>query len=394
MNYNFDEINNRYNSGSYKYDRIKDSIPTVNDNSIIMTLADMDFKTAPNIIDSFVELSQKGIFGYMTEYFSPYQEAVKYWYRKNFSLDVLSEEIIYSPGTIIAIKEIIENFSKEDDFVCISRPVYGHFSVAIEQTGRSVKNINLLSKDNYYTFDLKALEEVLSDEKCSIYILCSPQNPTGRVWKPEELKDIVEICRKTNTLLISDEVHADIIREDVVHHPILKFCDKEDKVILISGIGKTFNLAGLQCSNMIIKNADIRNKIREFFDHDITTFAQTAVIAAYSNEGYEWKEALNKYIDENINFAVNFIKENMPYVNVLRPEGTYFLWLDFSNTGLSASEIHKRIYIDANVILQNGLSHDPTNGAMYERMPLGYPKSVVVEALNRIKESFKDIKEN
>lgn len=382
---------NRYNTGSYKYDRIKNLYPNANNDSIIMTVADMDFKTSPEVINYLKNVCDAGIFGYMTEYYTPYFKAINKWFNENFNLNINEDEIIFSNGTIEALKVIINLYSNEGDYICLSRPVYGHFTYSIEnECKRKVKDIHLINHNNHYEMDFVSLKKELSDEKCKIYVLCSPHNPIGRVWKEEELIKLVEICQQTNTLLVSDEVHCDFVRSNYKHIPVLKLNTSHANIIMLTSIGKTFNMSGLQCSNMIIKDKKIYNNIRNNFDRDISTFALNGLIAAY-NYGKKWKDALNNYIDDTINEAIKYIKENMPYCDVTYPEGTYFLYLDFNKSNLSNEKIHDIIYNKANVFLQDGVEHDPLYGKGYQRMVVAYSKDKVMLALKRISEAFKEV---
>lgn len=389
--YNFDEINNRYNTGSYKYDRILEQYPFANENSIIMTLADMDFKTAPELIDYMKSICDKGIFGYMTEFYHPYQDSIISWYQNHHQLMINPEEIIFSNGTIEAIKAIVNMFTNPDDYVALSRPIYGHFTYSIEnECHRRVKNIPLIKENGHYHFDFQKLHEELSRENVKIYILCSPHNPVGRVWTYDELQTIINICHQTNTLLICDEVHCDLIRKSYKHHPILSIGEDHKNIIMISSPGKTFNISGLQISNMIVKDETLRLKIRNEFDRDISTFAQAGLIGAYTY-GDNWVKELNDYLDKTIDEALLYIEKHMPYCKVFKPEGTYFLWLDFNGTNLSNEKINEVIYQKANVILQDGYHCDPENGAGFQRMPIAMPRAKVLEALERIKKAFEEV---
>lgn len=387
MKYNFDEIIDRYNTGSAKYDRIKEIYPMANKDSIIMTIADMDFRCAPEVIEGMKKIAEDGIYAYMTEYFKPFHDSIISWWKNNHNLEVKEDELIYANGTVEIIKAIIKMFTKENEYVALSRPVYGHFTYSIEtELKRHVKDIHLILDEDGYHMDFNKLREELKDVK--IYILCSPHNPIGRVWNLEELKELVKICKETNTLLISDEVHSDLIRKGLKFYPIYATGETKN-IVMLTNPGKTFNMSGLQCCTAIVKDKDLYNKIRENFDASITTFGLWGATLAYT-KGQKWKDELNLYIDETIDIALDYIKKEMPYVDVIKPEGTYFLWLDFKRTSKSSAEIHHLIYDIANVFLQDGVEHDPLYGGTYQRMPVGFPRSIVLEALRRIKEAFEE----
>lgn len=387
MKYDFDTLINRYNSGSYKYDRIQSIYPYANKDSIIMTMADMDFKTAPCIIQDIKSYADLGVFGYMSTFYPPYKQAVISHFKKNYSLDLSEDEIIYSNGVINALKAIIELYSKIDDNIAISEPVYGHFRQLITSLKRKTINIPLKNDNEYYLLDYEKLESSFKTQNIKIYILCSPQNPTGRVYSLEELQKLVKLTQKYNILLVSDEIHMDLTRKNITHYPIFKACNNFENVIMLTGIGKTYNLAGLQCGNILVKDSKLKGEIFNNYDVDINTFALVGLISAYTKAD-SWKEQLKLYLDDNIDFAVNFIKKNMPYIKVNKPEGTYFLWLNFKGTNLTPKEIEDKIYKQANVLLQSGIEHDPINGSYYQRMCLGLPKSQVKLALERIEKVF------
>lgn len=394
MIYDFDKVVDRHNTYSMKYDGLKQINDKTNGDSIPLFVADMDFQTARPILDALHKTVDFGILGYTMDRAEPrYAQAVCHWWKQQYDLDILPEHIVYSNGTVEAIRYAIEAFSNIGDGVIIQRPVYGHFTSTIEEECfRRVVNNQLLCKDGYYTIDYNDLEEKCADPDNRILIFCSPANPVGRVWTPEEIQKVAAIAKKYHVLLISDEVHCDILRSGVRHYPIFSVVEDTGGIIMCTAINKTFNLAGLQCSNIIIPDAFLRSRFKKSFGRrQPTPFAISACIAAY-NEGVDWMDQMNAYIDGNIRFAMEFLKENMPWVRVREPEGTYCLWLDFKAAGLSDAEVHRRIYEDANVILQDGTVHDPDLGGCFQRICVPCARSVLKEALTRIAGQFQDIR--
>ena len=388
MKYNFDERTHRKETACIKYD-----IACKDDKDIIpLFLADMDFKTAQPIIDAMHKVADFGMWGYTSTNGEPkYNKAIINWFERRHNVIINKDEIIYSNGTIEALRCIINTFSNVGDGIIICRPVYGHFSSCIEnECHRKVADAHLIydKKNHYWNLDFDEIERECSDCKNRIMIMSNPHNPIGRVWTKEELTKVADICRKHHVILISDEVHCDILRKNFTHNSIYSCVEDVTNIIMLTAINKTFNMAGLSCSNIIIKDKFLRDRfIDAFGEHQPTPFAVYGLIAAY-NEGEEWLEQVNEYIDGNIDWTINFIRENLPRVKVDRPEGTYCLWLDFSDYNLSDSEIHKIIYEDAKVLMQDGIVHDPIFGKCCQRVCLPCRRDMIKEAFERIKTEF------
>lgn len=391
MIYNFDKPINRFDTYCFKYDGLKNIVPDTYKDTIPLFIADMDFITAQPIIDAMHKVADFGMYGYTSASCEPkYTQAVIKWFKNHHNLDIKDEEIIYSNGTIEAVNNIIKTFSNVGDGVILCRPVYGHFNECIEiDCHRKAVDCHLIQNENGdYVMNYEDIEEKCSNPNNRILILSSPHNPVGRVWRLEELSKLASICKKYNVLLVSDEVHCDILRKGVIHHPIYNAVNDNSNIIMLTAVNKTFNLAGLQCSNVIIKDEFLRERFKhEFGNRMATPFAIGALIAAYT-EGEEWLEQVNEYIDENIDFTIDFLKKNMPWVKVQKPEGTYCLWLDFEACGLSGEQIHDRIYNKAHVMLQDGIVHDPEFGQYCHRICVPTARCVLKEALERIAKQF------
>lgn len=392
MKYDFDKIVNRRGTSCIKYDVTCSQASKSGKELIPLFLADMDLRTAQPIIDAMHKVADFGMWGYTaTEGEPEYDKAVINWFKRRHNTDINEEEIIYSNGTIEALRCVIKNFSNVGDGVIICRPVYGHFSECIEnECHRKVSDAHLIYDESNHRWDLDfdEIEKKCSDSKNRIMIMSNPHNPVGRVWTKEELKKTAEICRKHHVILVSDEVHCDILRKGVVHNSIYNCVQDTSNIIMLTAINKTFNMAGLSCSNVIIKDKFLRDRfIDAFGEHLPTPFAIYGLIAAY-NEGEEWLEQLNEYIDGNIDWTISFLKENMPKVKVDRPDGTYCLWLDFSDYGLSDEEIHEIIYDKAGVLFQDGIVHDPKFGKCRQRVCIPCSRLLIKEAFERIKEEF------
>ncbi|MCT4565143.1 MAG: pyridoxal phosphate-dependent aminotransferase [Maledivibacter sp.] len=392
MKYNFDEVIDRTGTNSLKWEpqlidehmnaRGKDLLP--------MWVADMDFKCPQAVIDAIKKRAEHGIFGYSRP-LSDYHLALDYWYKKRYNWEIKEEWVINSPGIVPALNFIIRALTNEGDKIIIQQPVYYPFKKAIENNGRQTVNNPLIMKDNKYVMDYGDLEEKARDINTKMMILCSPHNPVGRVWEREELKKLGEICNKYGIIVVADEIHSDLILPGNKHttYAILGEEYKENTVVCTAP-SKTFNLAGLEISNIIIPNKDIRQRIkREFeksFMHTPTPniFAIEAVHAAYSQEGEQWLEELLVYLNNNADFIGDFVRENMPNVKFTKPQGTYLAWLDFREVEDDYRKLERKIKEEAGVVLDGG-SMFGYEGNGFMRINYACPLSLLEEGLIRIK---------
>jgi cystathionine beta-lyase len=394
MRYNFDEVIDRSKFYSLKWscgDFLKKSGITdrFDKDSLPLFTADMDFRCAKPIQDALMELVQHNIYGYSmaTPTNSDYYSSVINWFKTKYGWDIKPEEIIYSDGTVAAVKYCIQAFTKEGDGILINRPIYTPFTTTILETKRTVVNSQLINNDCYYEIDFDDFEKKCADPGTKLFILCNPHNPTGRIWSDSDLIRMAQICKNNGVIIVADEIHGDLIRIGKSFTPLARLIDP-DGLVTCTAANKTFNLAGLKATNVVIQDP----KLREIFTGFIGMmmpgpFTVQAVTAAY-RYGDEWLSQLREYLDGNIAWTLNFLKEKMPSVKVAEPEGTYILWMDFRGYGLTAAEIHDRIYNRADVILENGSMFDPDLGAGFERICLPAPRSVIQEAFTRIAREF------
>lgn len=390
MKVNFDEIVERQGTYSAKWMGINGSSldylnPAV---KLPFQVADMDFACPEPLVQAMHRVADHRVFGYSART-QEYTQAVITWYRRRYGLELKGEWIIPSHGSMSAVNAAIKAFTNIGDGVIICRPVYGHFTGCVEEElYRRAVDVHLVNQDGYYTMDWEAFEAACARPENRAFILCSPANPVGRVWTRDELARMCEITRRNHVLLISDEVHCDLLTAGVTHTPILQATDDWSNLILVTGINKTFNVAGLACANAVIPDDNLRGIFCKEFGHGLLSpFSIAALISAYT-ECDEWLEQLRAYIEGNFDAAIAFIKEHMPKVKVHKPEGTYILWLDFSAYGLTGEEIHRRIYDKANVLLQDGIVHDPEHGSQFQRMCVPCARAVLLEGLRRIAEQF------
>ena len=395
MKYNFDEIVNRRGTYSVKWDGgefIKKAGLTerYDEETLPLFTADMDLPVPQPLLDALHKTVDNRIFGYSI-FPDEYYEAIQDWFKKRHDWEIKKEEIIYSPGTVHALNIAVRAFTEPGDGVIIQRPVYPPFTRAIEGNGRKVMNNALQCDDEgYYTIDFKDFEAKAKEEKTKLFILCNPHNPIGRVFNREELKKLADICAENDVLIIADEIHGDLIRRNQTFIPIAKVADNNDHIITCTAINKTFNVAGLHCTNVIIPNQAYKKTFsKEMGMQMASPFTISALIAVY-NEGEDWLEQLKEYIDGTMEFVQQFLAEKMPKVKVRIPEGTYVMWMDFSAYGISPKEVHDRIYNKANVILEDG-SMFGDEGVNYQRICIPSPRPMIKEAFERIAREFEDL---
>ena len=396
LRYNFDEIIDRRGTYSFKWSgsavqEMYGSAIHWDEDTIPMMTADMDLACPPKLVEAMHRVADHRIFGYTTTRAEPrYKQCIIDWYKRRYHTELKPEWINYSDGSVTSIDCLVEAMTNVGDGVIIMPPVYGHFNSMIEEEmhGRKVVPVYLIEEDTGYRIDWDLFEEQCAVPTNRAFLLCSPCNPIGKVWSVEELRRMVDICQRNHVLLISDEIHSDLVRKGVVHHPILSVTDNYQGIAMVIGINKSFNVAGLHVANIVIPDSTLRGIFTKEYGMRLPTpFAIAAQIAAY-DECEEWLDALNEYLDANIDFAIAYFAEHMPRLKVRRPEGTYILWLDFRGYGLSEKEVYDRIYNKANVILNNGSEFDAKNGQLFQRMCLTLPRAKIKVALERIAKEF------
>lgn len=392
MIYNFDEVIERRGTHSVKWDSgelLKQFGLTerFDEETISLFVADMDFACPEPMLEALRQRVNTRMFGYSNHLASPeYQEAIQGWFSRRHDWVIDAASIVYSPGTVEALDALVRAYTEPGDGVIIQRPVYAPFTRVIEGNQRAVVNNALINNDGYYTIDFDDFEAKARDPHNKLFILCSPHNPVGRVWTSNELTRMAQICLANDVILVADEIHGDLIRKGQTHYPICTLVD-DDRLISCTAINKTFNVAGLHCSNIIVNNPAMRQKFIDTLGFKTPNpFAISALIAAY-NHGEEWLAQANDYIDGNLNFLAQFLKVRMPSVRFRIPEGTYIGWLDFRGYGLSSAEVHRRIYQEANVVLEDGEMFG-SEGAGYQRICTPSPRSILATAMERIAAQF------
>ncbi|GAA0863609.1 MalY/PatB family protein [Paraclostridium tenue] len=383
----FDKGVNRIGTNSVKYDKYKENFNTDRDDIIPMWIADMDFETCDEITKALSKKLSAGNLGYDTV--KGYKEAVVNWMKKRHDLDINIEDVVYTPGTITSINFLLKILVKENDKVLVQSPVYHSFFRILNENKCDIIQSELLINNNRYEIDFDEFERKISTG-VKMFILCNPHNPIGRVWTLEELERIVEICESYKVFIISDEMHSDLVFKGYKHNSLTKVAPYyKDNIVTLTAPSKTFNLAGLYISNTIITNEILRNEYKKLFSTDPNVLGAEALIAAY-NKGGSWLDELLDYIENNYNYVVKYISENIPKIKVIKQEGTFLTWLDCRNLGLDDEDL-ARFFIDkAGLALSSGIGFG-NGGSGFMRMNIGCSISTIKEALNRIKKAVDNI---
>lgn len=386
MKYNFDKIINRKRTNSVKWEFIELKDESIRDEMLPLSIADMDFSCADPIVKALKDRIDKEIFGYSLPYTEEYLNSVKGWFSRRFNWSIKSDEIVTSPGIVPALATLVRMLTSEGDGVIIQRTVYYPFTNIILANNRKVVDSSLICKDGSYYMDFEDLEKKAKDPNNKLMILCSPHNPIGRVWTKEELNRLIDICLSNDVYIVSDEIHCDIVRQGVKHTPTASL-NEDSRIISCTAASKSFNLAGLQMSNIILRSKELREK----WNSDMLgkngifgagSFGIVATQTAY-NECEDWLEQVNHYIDGNLRYVKSFLDENLPKAKYEIPEGTYFAWIDLREYVSSAEELEKMMIYDAKLSLDEGYIFGEL-GKGFERINVACPRSILEQCLVRM----------
>lgn len=391
LKYNFDEIINRTNTNSVKWDFNKELLGY--ENVISMWIADMDFKTVPEVTQAIRERANHGIYGY-SERTDSYFQSIINWMKNRHELDIKKEWIFSTSGIIPALNLMIKAFSEPGDKIIVQSPVYYQFYNAIKNNDCEILSNSLQLKNGRYFMDFEDLEEKAKDPKVKIMILCNPQNPTGTVWSMQDLIKLGEICINNDVMIISDEIHCDLIYKSFKFTSFASISEKfRENSIICTAPSKTFNLAGLQVSNLIIANKKLRNKLETVVNKvglkRINIFGIIACEAAYTY-GEEWLDELMEYLDGNIKFLENFLLERISKLKVNKTESTYFVWIDCRALNMSEEELKKFMLAKAGVAFDEGFIFG-TGGEGFQRINIACPRATLKEALERIETAINSL---
>ena len=389
MKYDFSQVIERNNTLSIKYDFAKERKKP--SDLLSLWVADMDFPVAQEIKDALIERCNHGIFGY-SEVKTPYYEVIAKWYQEKFNWSTKKQWLVKTPGVVAAIANAIRAFTNIGDAVLIQKPVYYPFFLTIEDNQRKVVNNSLVYKNGRYEMDFVDFEEKIISNKVKLFVLCSPHNPVGRVWNKEELLKIGDICLKHKVIVVADEIHADFVYHGHQHQVFANLkTDYQEITVTCTAPSKTFNIAGLQVSNIFIANENLRKKFKQELkktaNADINVMGLTACQAAYS-QGEDWLRQVKIYIAENLEYVKNFLRDNLPQVKLVEPEGTYLLWLDFRELNLTEEELEDLIINKAKLWLDGGTMFG-TEGVGFQRINIACPQKILIQAFTQLKEALK-----
>ena len=381
MHYDFDELVERRSTGCVKWGECpsEDVIP--------LWVADMDFKAAPAIQEAIRKRAEHGVFGY-THVEEDYYEAVVNWFQRRHHWTIRREEILYTTGVVPAMSVAIKALTMPGEKVLILSPDYNCFFSSVRNNGCEVLETALSRVGDTFEVDWTDFEAKCADEKTTVFLLCNPHNPCGRVWTREELERMNDICLKHGVKVVSDEIHCELIMPGYRFQPFAAVSEacRENSVILNSP-SKSFNIAGLQTANIICSQPSWRRRLDRAINInevcDLNPFGPVALIAAY-NESEDWIDELNQYLWGNYQALCAFITEHIPQWRVCRLEGTYLPWVDISSMGLTSQQLCDRLLAEANVWVNPGTMYGPQSGEGYIRFNIATQRSRLMEALQRI----------
>ncbi len=385
--YNFDEMANRYIDHCRKWDQkiVQSKYPGTPKNFIPMWIADMDFASAPEINDAFIEIAQNGAYGY-TYAFNKFFESVISWYKKRNGIGLEKDWITLSYGTVSTIHYLYQAFCQPNDSIIVSTPVYDPFSYAAKHNGLNVIHNTLIYENNRYFIDYELLEKQLKYQHPRIYLFCSPHNPSGRIWEKEEIEKVAYLCKKYNVLFVCDEVHSEIVLYGKFVSALQLPKKYFDNLIVLHSPNKAFNLGGLKTSYSIIPNSNVRQIFKHRLKMNSITspnlFGVIGLTTAYT-EGEAWLEALTNYIRENYEYTKKILETNINNWNLVPMEASYLPWVDISKTGKTSTEIINHTAKKAGVILEPGTNYT-ADGDNFIRLNIGTTRDLLIEALDRL----------
>lgn len=378
MKYDFDKTIDRRATNSYKWDSAPEGV-------LPMWVADMDFRTAPAIIDALQKRVAHGIFGY-TRVPDAYYGAVTSWFSRRHGWDIDREWIIYTSGVVPAVSAVIKALTVPGDKVIVQTPVYNCFFSSIRNNGCEIVSNPLRRTADTYEMDFAALERCAADPRAKVMLLCNPHNPAGRVWTPDELTRLGNICLRNGVTVVADEIHCELVYQGFKYTPFASLSDAflHRSVTCVSP-SKAFNIAGLQIANIVAFDNDLRSRIDKAINInevcDVNPFGVAATIAAY-NEGEEWLNQLVDYLHGNYEAMAEFCRRELPEFPITRLEGTYLVWMDCSSLGMPSDALEHALLDDARLWLNAGTMYG-AEGEGYMRWNIACPRSVMLDGLNR-----------
>ena len=381
VQYNFDEIIDRRDTGSVKWHYSDDTIP--------LWVADMDFNAAQPILKSIEQVAQHGILGY-TKPTEALYEAIINWHSSRYGLQLDKQNILFSPGVVPSLALMMNVFTGAGDAVLVNDPIYTPFMTKVEQNGRALVMSALKEFDGKYQLDLADIEAKIIEHKVKLYLLCNPHNPGGRVWTRQELEALLALCKKHDVAIVSDEIHQDLTLSGYTFTPLLTLAKGyEHKVVSLTSMTKTFNVAGIKGSMIFAKDDALIKKISQQQqlndEYELNLFAYEVIRSAYE-EGDEWLEQALTYIEANIELTISFLKQHLPDIKIMRPEASYLIWLDCSAYAQDNQKLYDKLR-DAKVELNAGVKYG-AEGHLKMRLNVACPKALLREGLNRVSAAF------
>ena len=378
MKYDFDKTIDRRATNSYKWDSAPEGV-------LPMWVADMDFRTAPAIIDALQKRVAHGIFGY-TRVPDAYYDAVTSWFSRRHGWDIDREWIIYTSGVVPAVSAVIKALTVPGDKVIVQTPVYNCFFSSIRNNGCEIVSNPLRRTADTYEMDFDALERCAADPRAKVMLLCNPHNPAGRVWTPDELTRLGNICLRNGVTVVADEIHCELVYQGFKYTPFASLSDAFlHRSVTCLSPSKAFNIAGLQIANIVAFDNDLRSRIDKAININevcyVNPFGVAATIAAY-NEGEEWLNQLVDYLHGNYEAMAEFCRRELPEFPITRLEGTYLVWMDCSSLGMPSDALEHALLDDARLWLNAGTMYG-AEGEGYMRWNIACPRSVMLDGLNR-----------
>lgn len=381
MQYNFDEVIDRSNTGSIKWHYTDDTIP--------LWVADMDFKAAQPILDSLQRVVEHGILGYTKQTDGLYQAIID-WHSSRYGLSLTAEQILFSPGVVPSISLMLNLFTEVGDAVLINDPIYAPFVTKTKLNGCKVISSALVEKQGRYEFDLADMEAKIKKNRVKVFLLCNPHNPGGRVWTADELQAVLELCKKYQVAVVSDEIHQDLTLSGHIFTPFLSLAKGyEHMTVSLTSMTKTFNVAGIKGSMIFVKDKALATQIKQQQqlndEYELNLFAYTVMQSAYE-QGGEWLDQALVYIEKNIDFTLQYLVTHLPEIKVMRPEASYLVWLDCSAYANDDKALYDALR-DAKVELNSGIQYG-SEGHLKLRINVACPQSILAEGLNRVKQAL------
>lgn len=387
MQYNFDEVHNRLGTYCTQWDYIEDRFHKKD--LIPFSISDTDFIIPKPITEKIHEVANHQIYGYTRWNHHDYKSSIASYYQRRFDTHIEEDWILYSPSVMYSVSLLIRLLSKPQDKVLTMNPMYDAFFSVIEDNDRELVSNHLVHDHDSFVIDFEVFEKQL--QECSILLLCSPHNPTGRIWHDDEMRKMIELCKKYHVKIISDEIHMDIQIKETKHHPLLSYLDLYDELYTASSSSKTLNTPGLIGSYVMIPNHDIRDEFlkvtrKRDFLNSASIFGMYATMIGYT-QCDDYIDQLNEYIKQNMKLVEDFIKEELPDFRFQRPEATYLAWIDGRNVPFTSEQIQDALVNIGGVAIMKGETYGE-NGQKYLRMNLGCPRSKLEEGLKRFKKAM------